>query len=220
MSKKTKENKNPQTESEQKEQTAEAAESATETAEFAAETKEAAAEETESAEAELDPLEKLQQDFSRLSEEKNALSNQMLRLQADFDNFRKRTRAEKEEWRAMIVSGFCTDILPVLDNFRWAVQAMEKDESAKPHLAGVQMILKQLLDVMSSKGVTQIHALGEPFDPKFHDAIGQVEVDDESRVNKVVEEITAGYQIGDKVIRVARVKVGCRKKEESEEQTE
>lgn len=218
MSKKTNETKNPQTETELKEQPEETAEPTEEAAESVAETKEAEPEAAEAEEVPLDPLEKLQQDFSRLSEEKDALANQMLRLQADFDNFRKRTRAEKEDWRAMIVSGFCTDILPVLDNFRWAVQAMEKDEAAKSHLAGVQMILKQLLDVLSAKGVTQIQALGEPFDPKFHDAIGQVEVDDDAQVNKVVEEITAGYQIGDKVIRVARVKVGCHRKEEPKQE--
>lgn len=163
----------------------------------------------ENAEAEpADPLETLQKAFDELAKAKEDADNQMLRLQADFDNFRKRTRAEKEEWRAMIVAGICTDILPVLDNFRWAVMAMEKDESAKTHLAGVQMILKQLLDVLNAKGVEQIKALGEEFDPKFHDAVGQIEVDDETRNNKILEEITAGYKIGDKVIRASRVKVG------------
>ena len=169
-------------------------------------------------EEELDPLTALQKAYEKLEQEKAATDNQMLRLQADFDNVRKRTRAEKDEWRAMIVSGFCADLLPVLDNFRWAVMAMEKDEAAKPHLAGVQMILKQLLDVLAAKGVEPIKTVGEAFDPKFHDAMGQVEVTDESQAGKVLEEVMAGYKIGDKVIRVARVKVGALKTESVDEE--
>ena len=182
-----------------------------------AETVEEVAEE-KAEDQEADPMTELQKAFDDLTKAKAEADSQMLRLQADFDNFRKRTRAEKEEWRAMIVSGFCTDILPVMDNFRWAVMAMEKDEAAKPHLAGVQMILKQLTDVLAAKGVEQIKTVGEDFDPKYHDAMGQVEVEDESRNNKVLEEITAGYKIGEKVIRAARVKVGAFKGGEAAEE--
>ena len=182
-----------------------------------AETVEEVAEE-KAEEQEADPITELQKAFDDLTKAKAEADSQMLRLQADFDNFRKRTRAEKEEWRAMIVSGFCTDILPVMDNFRWAVMAMEKDEAAKPHLAGVQMILKQLTDVLAAKGVEQIKTVGEEFDPKYHDAMGQVEVEDESQNNKVLEEITAGYKIGEKVIRAARVKVGAFKGGEAAEE--
>ena len=182
-----------------------------------AETVEEVAEE-KAEEQEADPITELQKAFDDLTKAKAEADSQMLRLQADFDNFRKRTRAEKEEWRAMIVSGFCTDILPVMDNFRWAVMAMEKDETAKPHLAGVQMILKQLTDVLAAKGVEQIKTVGEEFDPKYHDAMGQVEVEDESQNNKVLEEITAGYKIGEKVIRAARVKVGAFKGGEAAEE--
>ena len=167
----------------------------------------------------VDPLEVLQKAFAELEKAKEDVDNQMLRLQADFDNYRKRTRAEKEEWRSMIVSGFCGDILPVLDNFRWAVMAMEKDEAAKTHLAGIRMILKQLTDVLHAKGVEQIKTLGEDFDPKFHDAIGRVEVEEEAQDNKIIEEITAGYKIGDKVIRAARVKVGMLKTEDKSNET-
>lgn len=182
-----------------------------------AETVEEVAEE-KAEEQEADPITELQKAFDDLTKAKAEADSQMLRLQADFDNFRKRTRAEKEEWRAMIVSGFCTDILPVMDNFRWAVMAMEKDETAKPHLAGVQMILKQLTDVLAAKGVEQIKTVGEEFDPKYHDAMGQVEVEDESQNNKVLEEITAGYKIGERVIRAARVKVGAFKGGEAAEE--
>ena len=182
-----------------------------------AETVEEVAEE-KAEEQEADPITELQKAFDDLTKAKAEADSQMLRLQADFDNFRKRTRAEKEEWRAMIVSGFCTDILPVMDNFRWAVMAMEKDEAAKPHLAGVQMILKQLTDVLAAKGVEQIKTVGEEFDPKYHDAMGQVEVEDESQNIKVLEEITAGYKIGEKVIRAARVKVGAFKGGEAAEE--
>ena len=165
-----------------------------------AETVEEVAEE-KAEEQEADPITELQKAFDDLTKAKAEADSQMLRLQA-----------------AMIVSGFCTDILPVMDNFRWAVMAMEKDEAAKPHLAGVQMILKQLTDVLAAKGVEQIKTVGEEFDPKYHDAMGQVEVEDESQNNKVLEEITAGYKIGEKVIRAARVKVGAFKGGEAAEE--
>lgn len=171
----------------------------------------------ETAEEQLDPVAEMAKALAELETAKAETDNQILRLQADFDNFRKRTRAEKDEWRAQIVSGFCGDILPVLDNFRWAVMAMEKDEAAKSHLAGVQMILKQLNDVLSAKGVEQIKTVGEDFDPRYHDAMGQVEVEDEARNNKITEEITAGYKIGEKVIRAARVKVGIKKQDKTQE---
>lgn len=171
----------------------------------------------ETAEEQLDPMAEMAKALAELETAKAETDNQILRLQADFDNFRKRTRAEKDEWRAQIVSGFCGDILPVLDNFRWAVMAMEKDEAAKSHLAGVQMILKQLNDVLSAKGVEQIKTVGEEFNPKYHDAMGKVEVDDEAQDNKILEEITAGYKIGEKVIRAARVKVGIKKQDKTQE---
>ena len=180
-------------------------------------TEEQTAETAETVEEQLDPMAEMEKALAELKEAKAETDNQLLRLQADFDNFRKRTRSEKEDWRAQIVSGFCGDILPVLDNFRWALMAMEKDDAAKPHLAGVQMILKQLIDVLGTKGVEQIKTIGEEFDPRYHDAMGQVEVEDEAQNNKVVEEIMAGYKIGEKVIRVARVKVGMKKQAEDAE---
>ena len=152
----------------------------------------------------------LAQSYAALEAEKTELDNKLLRMQADFDNFRRRTRQEKEEWRVQIIADFCSGILPVIDNFERALQAMEQAGDAAQHVTGVQMIARQLNDVLAAKGVEKIPAVGEPFDPKWHEAIGQTPVEAEEQVDTVVEEIRPGYKIGDKLIRVAMVRVGTK----------
>jgi len=187
-----------------------AAEEAAEMAEEAAE--ETAAEEEPTISAE-EAAEKLAVAYKELQAAKEESDNQRLRLQADFDNFRKRTRTEKEQWRNQLIAEICGELLPVLDNFHWAITAMEKTDAESPHLAGVQMIEKQILGVMANKGVVKIETAGADFDPQFHDAIGQVEVEDAEQVGKVFDEALAGYKIGDKVLRPAKVRTACAKAE-------
>ena len=101
------------------------------------------------------------------------MNNQLARLQADFDNFRRRTRAEKEDWQKNFNAVFCGDLLPVIDNFGRAMQALKTSEADAGHLAGVEMIARQLAELLASKGVERIPALGEDFDPNWHEAVGQ-----------------------------------------------
>lgn len=128
----------------------------------------------------------------------------LLRLQADFENFRRRTRQEKEDLYKYASEQLVMALLPVLDNFGHALAA--EGDSIAGFKEGVQMIYKQLLDVLAAEGVTPIQAVGEPFDPERHEAVAQ-DNSGESPANTVVEEFRRGYCLRDKVIRPSMVKV-------------
>ncbi len=184
----------------------------TETADTA-QTAEAAETAAEPDEQEMPPeeaLATLSAAYARLEAEKQALDNQLLRLQADFDNFRRRTRAEKEEWNQNLTANFCGELLPVIDNFGRALLALKASGADESHLQGVEMIARQLGELLIGKGVERIATVGEPFDPKWHEAIGQTPVADDAQVGMVTEEIQAGYKLGGKLLRVAMVHVGAK----------
>ena len=153
---------------------------------------------------------KLAAAYHTLEQQKDALEGQMLRLQADFDNFRRRTRTEKEEWSQNITANFCGELLPVIDNFGRALDDLKKSGMDEGHLTGVEMIARQLAELMQAKGVERIPTVGEDFDPKWHEAIAQLPVEDEAQNGKVTAEIQAGYRLGGKLLRVALVQVGIR----------
>ena len=153
--------------------------------------------------------------YADLEKEQQALlasyqeeKEKLLRLQADFDNFRRRTRTEKEDWRVQIVADIAADFLPVLDNFQRAADAMALDEKAAPHLAGVEMIQRQLMEVLSNRGLKPVEALGCEFDPNCHEAVAEVPVQDADMAGKVVDEIQVGYKVGEKLLRPSMVRVG------------
>ena len=153
---------------------------------------------------------KLAAAYHTLEQQKDALEGQMLRLQADFDNFRRRTRTEKEEWSQNITANFCGELLPVIDNFGRALDALKKSGMDEGHLTGVEMIARQLAELMQAKGVERIPTVGEDFDPKWHEAIAQLPVEDDEQNGKVTAEIQAGYRLGGKLLRVALVQVAVK----------
>lgn len=127
-----------------------------------------------------------------------------LRQVAEFDNYRKRTTAEKAAMYSNGVRDTVEKLLPVVDNFERAVNSATDTED--PLYTGVLMILKQLRDVLTELGVEEIPAEGEPFDPNYHNAV--MHIDDENcDDNVVVEVFQKGYKLGDKVIRHSMVKV-------------
>ena len=127
-----------------------------------------------------------------------------LRQLAEFENFRKRTNSEKLGMYNNGVRDTVEKILPVLDNFERAVNMSEDKESST--YKGIEMILKQFMEVLKSMGVEEIPAEGEPFDPNVHAAV--MHIDDEGcDENVIVEVFQKGYKHGDKVIRPSMVKV-------------
>ena len=126
-----------------------------------------------------------------------------LRVQADFDNFRRRSRKDAEEAGRRANAELVTQLLPVVDNFERALAMMESSADRD----GVEMILKQLLQTLENCGVRQMEAEGEIFDPNFHQAVLQESVDDE-RKGRVLTVLQKGYLMDDKLLRAAMVQVG------------
>lgn len=134
--------------------------------------------------------------------------DQALRLQAEFDNFRKRSAAEKEAAAEQGESVMLQALLPVIDNLERAVQSVDcADDHAV--VKGVQMCLDQFFTAFGKKGLEKIEAEGQAFDPNFHHAILQEETDDEEKKDTVAMVLQNGYLFKGKVIRYATVKVYC-----------
>ena len=132
------------------------------------------------------------------------LNERIVRLTADFDNFRKRAQREKDEARQFANQGLLEKLLPVLDNFEMALTAVkDADPSVRD---GVQMILDQLLGVLKESGVEPVDATGQPFDPNLHDALSQEETT-EVEEGTVVQQVQRGYKLNDRLVRPARVVV-------------
>lgn len=131
------------------------------------------------------------------------LNDRLLRTMAEYDNFRKRTQKEKESIYPDAISFAVQTMLPVIDNFEFALKSECADENFKK---GMEMIYSQMLESLKSLNVSVINPVNEPFDPEQHNAVMHVE-DDTVEENTVVEVLRKGYKLGDKVIRFAMVKV-------------
>ncbi len=130
--------------------------------------------------------------------------NRYLRLQADFENFRRRTRQEKEELAAVVTQNLLKDLLPFLDNFERALAAEASDADSLK--SGVEMIYKQLVEALKKEGLTYIETEGKTFDPNFHQAVMRVQ-DDTKEDGAIAAELQKGYMVKDRVIRPSMVQV-------------
>lgn len=132
------------------------------------------------------------------------LTDKVRRQMAEFENFRKRSEKEKTQMYEVGAKGILEKILPVVDNFERGLKGME--ESEDPFAQGMQMIYKQLMTSLEEAGVKAIEAVGQEFNPDFHNAVMHVE-DDEFGENEIVEEFQKGYMYHDSVLRHSMVKV-------------
>ena len=131
---------------------------------------------------------------------------QLQRVMADFDNYRKRVVKEKDAQYSVILSEVITEFLPVIDNLEKSLATNAEDEVAKAWKNGVELIYRQFTEVLNKLGAEEIKAVGEQFDPNFHDAVMHVE-DDSVGENVIVEELRKGYKLKDRIIRHSMVKV-------------
>lgn len=145
---------------------------------------------------------RLAADLAEREKQLQEAGERVKRLQADFDNFRRRTRQEKEEISVVVAQSLIKDLLPLLDNFERALAAAESS-SLKD---GVEMISKQLAEILEKNGLEVIQAVGEKFDPNFHEAIMRV-ADETKEDDTVAEELQKGYSVRGRVIRPSMVKV-------------
>lgn len=141
-----------------------------------------------------------------LQKEIEALKASELRIRADFDNFRRRTNEENAKRVKFASQSVIEKLIPLIDNFERALQVNATSEDAKQIQSGVEMIYRQLLDVLNSEQVEVIEAVGQPFDPNFHQAVMQ-EPSDEFESGIVTMELQKGYTMHGRVIRPSMVKV-------------
>jgi len=146
----------------------------------------------------------LRQELAEQTKRAEEYFERLARLQADYDNFRRRTRQEKEEFYKYASEKVISALLPVLDNFERALVA--EGSSIDSLKSGVQMIFRQLQEALSTEGLTPVPAVGEQFDPQKHEAALRDE-SGEHPDNMILEELRRGYYLKDKVIRPAMVKV-------------
>ncbi|HZK24167.1 MAG TPA: nucleotide exchange factor GrpE [Oscillospiraceae bacterium] len=138
----------------------------------------------------------------QLQEKNEQLVSRLHRLQADFDNYRKRLANEKKEWHTQAICEVVRELLPVIDNLERANEAAGSLAALKD---GVELIHRQLLTALSKQGFEKIEACGQEFDPNFHHAVMQVEGAEPE--NTVVEELQKGYLVNGRVVRPSMVKV-------------
>jgi molecular chaperone GrpE len=173
------------------------AEEAEEAENAASESAETEAENQESQDEAAVQLEKLTADLKEKED-------RILRLQADFENFRRRTSKEKEELSAVVTQGMLKDMLPLLDNFERAMAAEAKDGEA--FQKGVEMIFTQFTEILKKNGLEHIEVEGQKFDPNFHQAVMRVQNAD-MEDDDIAQELQKGYMVKGRVIRPSMVQV-------------
>jgi len=151
----------------------------------------------------VQPAKAEESELGKLRAERDTLVDRLARLQAEFENARKRAVREQQDFRDFALADAIKTLLPVVDSFDLALQSSsEKSELRK----GIELINKQLHDALEKLGLKQIPAKGEPFDPRFHEAIEMVDTN-EAEDQHVIDELQRGYKLKDRLLRPAMVKV-------------
>ncbi|HHW70271.1 MAG TPA: nucleotide exchange factor GrpE [Clostridiales bacterium] len=152
-------------------------------------------------------IEELKRQIEQLKIERDEHLALAQRIQAEFDNFRKRNKNVSAEFYDLGVGDTVTAFLPVLDNLERALCSMKENDCSEAFIEGINMVKKQFEDVLKKLQVEEIKALGEPFDPELHHAVAQQDAQEEQEENTVVEVLQKGYKYKDKVLRYSMVKV-------------
>jgi molecular chaperone GrpE len=139
----------------------------------------------------------------KLRADLEAAREQLLRMAADFDNYRKRTRRDQEDVKRFAIEGFARDLLPVVDNLERALAHASGDD---PVVQGVRMVFKQLTDALQGHGVKSFSSAGQAFDPERHEAVAK-QPSDAHPPGTILEEMQRGYVLHDRLLRPARVLV-------------
>lgn len=165
---------------------------------------EAADAETPAAAAPDPPAAVSSEEIEKLRAERDALLDRMARSQAEFENARKRAAREQQDFRDYALADTVKTLLPILDSFERALK-VGANEKSEFH-SGVELIYKQLQDALAKIGLRAVPAVGQPFDPHVHEAIGMVETTDVPD-HQVLEELQRGYKLKERLLRPAMVRV-------------
>lgn len=145
-------------------------------------------------------------ELDQVRQERDRMREQLLRIAADFDNFRKRSRKEIEEVRRRTIEDTLREVLPLVDNLERAADAVDDATEVAAVADGVRMVLRSFDDIASRLGLRRVPTVGEQFDPTCHDAMQQEETD-EHAPGTIVAEVVPGYYLGERLLRPAMVVV-------------
>ncbi len=173
----------------------------------------------EKSEEQSEKISELEGRIKELEAEKEDLSDRLLRLAADFDNYRKRVEKEKEEMFNYGHANLIKDILIVVDNLERAIEVAEENRDVDALLKGVELTLNSFWNILKRYGVEPLEAEGKPFDPNYHEAITLVETG-EVEPGIVVKEFQKGYKIKDRLLRPSRVGVSSAPQGDEEKEQE
>jgi len=146
------------------------------------------------------------QEYERVGKERDSLLERLARLQAEFENTRKRYLREQADFREYATADAVKTFLPVLDNFNLALRSQTAESNDSGLRSGIELIRKQMEDALSRLGVQPVPALGQTFDPRVHEAIEMVESGDHAD-HEVIQELQRGYKLKDRLLRPAMVRV-------------
>jgi molecular chaperone GrpE len=157
---------------------------------------------------EVGSVEELQEKMEELESEIRELRDKNVRLYAEFDNFRKRSIREREELIELAGKEVIQALLPVLDDIKHAEEQIEQARDVEAVKEGYQLIIKKLIDTLERKGLKEMKAVGEEFNPDLHEAIAELPAPAEEHKGKIIDEVNKGYYLNDKLLRHAKVVVG------------
>lgn len=157
-----------------------------------------------------DPVERAQRDADEARAQAAAYLDDLQRLKAEFENYRKRMAREQTAMLERASASVVERLLPVLDNFQLALLAADRTKDYESMVRGVELVYSELYDLLEKEGLERIDALNQPFDPEVHEAVMRAEGEGDELI--CVDEMRPGYKIGGRVVRPAMVKVGARQK--------
>lgn len=147
-------------------------------------------------------------EIEELKQQVDSYKDQYLRLQAEFDNYRRRTSKERLELIGSAGKDVLVGFLPVLDDCQRAIKVLKESEASQAAIEGTELIMNKLMGYLASKGIARIDAVGKEFDTDFHEAVAQFPVQDPEQKNKVFDVTQEGYTLNGTVVRYAKVVVG------------
>lgn len=151
-------------------------------------------------------IENLEEELERSESKKEEYIDKLQRQRADFSNYKKRVKKEKDKLKKNATQKLVSELLPILDNFDRALASSAEDQNLADFMEGMEMISRQLCEVLKSEGLEEISTVGEEFDPNIHEAVAKEE-SEEYESGIVIEELQTGYSFNDQVLRAAMVKV-------------
>lgn len=153
--------------------------------------------------------ETINKEVLELKKQSEEYYNRLLRMQADFENYKKRVARERDDMYNNALETIAAQLLPVVDNMERAIDVFRSDKLDEQYISGVEMVCNQIIDIFGKNGIKEIEALNKDFDPNIHHAVMQIP-GDEVDENKVKEVLQKGYILGNKVIRPTLVKVSVK----------